>query len=357
VDASFFISVPKALSFLYREGKPGHWIDIRTSSEAILALVATGESIHTQHVKCAAEYLIANFRTDGDGGSWGSELWDTALAIRALQNTPPYGQKIIDRAFAWIFTKQQPDGSFDGEPWDSLFICQAALESGKCERVFKTIEWLISLQTTDGVVISKHYSGLFCEVIGSALDLELPTAMRHKLRDAGIRALQFLWDNYSSDGLWGKGTWTNAYVVRGMLALRHPQVLEKCDDILQWYALRQAENGAWDDTVRTAIVIQALMRLGLASELDACSQKPLQALSEDLLRRSTREHLFQSISSKTEKTPVVRSKRLLDRDEDGNHVITLTPLRETYLAVIVSGLGVLWAIVLNWGFFRRLLFH
>lgn len=357
MDTSFLISVPRALSFLYREGKPGHWVDIRTSSEAILALVASGESIHAQHVQCAADFLVANFRTERNGGSWGSELWDTALAVRALHSAPPNGQGVIERAFEWILAKQLPDGSFDGEPWDSLFVCQAALETGRSERVLRTIEWLISLQAPDGVVISAHYSGLFCEVLGQTLDLELPSSLRHRLREAGVRALQFLWDQYSPDHLWGEGTWTNAYVVRGMLALRHPQVLEKCDDILRWYADRQAENGAWDDTVRTAIVVQALLRLGLAYELEACNQKPLQTLTAEFLLRSTQEQLFRSISSRTQKTPVVRTKRLLDRDESGNRVITLTPERQTYLAVIISGLGVLWAIIVNWDFLRRVLFH
>ena len=357
MEGSFLISVPRALAFLYREGKVGHWVDIRTTSDAILALTASGESIRSPHIQYAGDFLVANFRRERQGGSWGSELWDTALAIRALNRIPPKGQDLVEQGFEWIFAKQQPDGSFDGEPWDSLFVCLAALETGRSERVRSTIEWLISLQSPNGVVISSHYSGLFCQVLGEALHLTLPSSLRHTLHEAGIRALQCLWEEYDPDSLWGEGTWTNGYVVQGMLALRHPQVLAKFDDILRWYAKRQAPNGAWDDTVRTAIALQALLQIGIAYELETCNQKPLRMLTQEFVVRSTEDQLFRAIGARTQKAPVVLAKKLIDKDESGNLTITLTREREVYLAIALSTLGVIWAIVLNWGFLRRFFFR
>lgn len=357
MDASFLISVPRALSFLYREGRPGHWKDIRTTSEAILALFVSGESPQAANMQYAADYLVANFKEEETGGSWGSELWDTALAVRALQKVAPKGQNLIELAFQWMLGKQLPDGSFDGEPWDSMFVCLAALESGRSERILNTIDWLISLQTPAGLVISRHYSGLMCQVLGQALDLELPSSLRHKFREAAIRALQSLWDEYRGDSLWGEGTWTNAYVINGMLSLRHPQILGRFDEILKWYARHQMESGAWDDTVRTAIVIQALMKLGLANELEICNQKPLQTLTAEFLVRSTEEQLCRAIWSRTNKASIVRAKKLIDKDEDGNRIITLTPERQAYAGIVAFVLGLLWVVIQNWSFFRRLIFR
>jgi hypothetical protein len=356
VDASFLISVPRALSYLYREGKTGHWTDVRTTAEGILALLSAGEGLQSPNIRYSGDYLIAAFRNEAFGGSWGSELWDTALAARAVHKLAPKGQDVVDKSFEWIFAKQLEDGSFDGEPWDSLFVCLSALAAGRSERVLRTIDWLISLQTSTGIVISRHYSGLFCQVLGQALDLELPSSVRHRFRQAAMRSLHALWDEYDSVSLWSEGTWTNAYVICGMLALRHPEVLGKCDEILRWYATRQTQSGAWDDTVRTAIVIQALMNLGAAYELEECNQKPLQTLTAEFLIRSTQDQLCRAVSSRTTKATVVRAKRLIDKDEDGNRIITLTPERQTYLGIIVFILGALWTALLNWTLIRRLLF-
>jgi len=357
VDDQFYIVVPRALGTLYQDGKTGHWADVRTTSEAILALLTSGEGVQAPHIQCACDFLLAGFKTEEKGGSWGSELWDTALAIRALQKLAPRGQDTIEKAFDWIYTKQLPDGSFDGEPWDSLFVCLAALEAGYSDRVLKTIDWLISLQTSNGVVISSHYSGLFCQVLGRSLDFRLPSEAVHRVREAGIRALQFLWNQYSPASLWGEGTWTNAYIVRGMLALKHPQLLPKYDDIISWYARRQADSGIWDDTVRTAIVLQSLVPLHLTYELDRCNRKPLQALTSEFVERSTESQLFQMISSKTHKVPLVRVRKLIDHDENGNRVITLTKEREMYIGMIVSLLGALWALIRNWDFVKHFLFR
>lgn len=354
MDDPFFITVPRALTLLYCEGKAGHWPDVRTTSEAILALLASGENIQSQHLRYAGDFLIGCFKPEECGGSWGSELWDTALAARALHKLAPKGHDIVESAFRWMHTKQLEDGSFDGEPWDSLFVCLAALETGRLDRVPTTLDWLISLQTAQGVVISKQYSGLFCQVLAMAADFGIPGALHHKFHEATARALQFLWDEYSPETLWGAGSWINAYVISGMLALKHPPLLNEYDHVMRWYKHEQAENGAWDDTVRTAIVVQVLLDLRLAHDIAQASKDRVK-WSTEVVTNAARTHLFGAINSRTQKGAVVRARKLLDRDEDHNRIITLTPERETYLTIIVFALGLAWAIATNWGFVYHIL--
>lgn len=354
MEDPFFITVPRALTLLYCEGKAGHWADVRTTSEAILALLASGENMQSQHLRYAGDFLVGSFKPEECGGSWGSELWDTALAVRALHKLAPKGHDIVESAFHWMYTKQLADGSFDGEPWDSLFVCLAALETGRFNRVAKTIDWLVSLQTPQGVVISKQYSGLFCQVLAMAVELGMPGALHHKLHEATARALQFLWDEYCPETLWGSGSWINAYVICGMLALKHSPLLNEHDHILRWYMHQQAENGAWDDTVRTAIVLQALLELRLKHDIEQSSKDRVK-WSADVVANAARTRLFGAIDSRTQKAAVVRARKLLDRDEDHNRIITLTPERQTYLTIIAFALGLAWAIATNWGFVHRVL--
>ncbi|MGH7771417.1 MAG: hypothetical protein ACREQA_04200 [Candidatus Binatia bacterium] len=283
-------------------------------------------------------------------------MWDTTLAARALNRLPPKGNEIIDGAFEWIWTKQLSDGSFDGEPWDTLFVCLAALETGRTDRILRTLEWLVSLQGHAGALISKHYTGLFCEVLGLGMESTLPSALRQKLHEAAIRALHSLWDGYSAENLWTGGTWTNAYVIRGILALKHPQILGKYDEILRWFAGRLSERDAWDDVVRTAIVLRALLELKLHYELEKCNRKPLHDLTVQFFASSTQSELLQGIQSRVEKAPLVVDRKLVERDETGSYIVTLTPDRQLYLAIVFFVLGLAWSIFENQELIRRFLF-
>jgi hypothetical protein len=353
----FLRIVPHALSYVYRLGTKGHWSDVRSTAEVLLALVASGESLQAPHFRYAGEYLVSAFGEEAVGGSWGSELWDTSMAVRALGVSFSNGKPVIDRAFEWIWTKIIPDGSIDGEPWDTLFVCLAALENGRSQRLLSqnSLEWLCSLQSQEGILISPHYTGLFCEVIGKVLEVDLPSQARQRYREAATRALHALWDRYDPKALWGTNTWANAYIIEGVTALKHGEFLKEYDSVMNWYEARQTEEGAWDDVVRTAIVIRALCHLKFAYEFDRSIARPLQVLSFDFYSRSMQAEITKAIHLNTVKAPIVRTRRLIEKDEIGNRVITLTPEREIYLGVAAILISLIWALLTNWPFLKGLL--
>jgi hypothetical protein len=242
-----------------------------------------------------------------------------------------------------------PDGSFDGEPWDSLYVALAGLEAGELDLVIPTLEWLSLTQSESGALISNHYTGLYCEVLARALEQkDLPGSLYQQVREAARKALGFLWNIFDSTELWGGTTWTNALVIQGMLALHHPQLLSQYDLILDWYALRQSDSGIWEDTVRTAMVAEALWNLHLAYEIERCYSRSLETLTVEFMVRSTEQQLIEELRQRTIKAPVVSGLKFIERDRNGNITVALTRERQLYFAVAGFLGSMIWALVTNW---------
>jgi hypothetical protein len=336
----FLSIVPPALSYLYREGRAGHWVDARTTAYVIDALLCAGESLQSRNIVYATSFLLANFREEQQGGSWGSEIWDTALVLRTMASIPVPQDKMRRDALEWIASKQLEDGSFDGEPWDTLYVSLALLRQGQLAASSATLDWLLSIQGSDGSFISNHYTGLFCQVMAGYLDSEvLDTQMEYQVRNAATLALGHLWNVYDHETLWGGSAWTNAFVIKGISALRNPKILPESQRILTWYQNRQDRSGAWDDPVRTAIVAESLWSLQLFVDLDLCRHKSLQTLTAEFFSRSTQDDLVQQVSLRTIKVPVNRAKRLIEKDESGNWVLTLTPDREKMIGIAAGAVS------------------
>ena len=351
----FLATVPRALTSLYRDGRRGYWVDPITTSYVAIALLTTRESPQSPHLLAASRYLCATFKKEEIGGSWASELSDTALAIRALRCLSREREGLIDDAFAWISSKQLPDGSFDGEPWDSLYVALAALEANQLDLIVPTLRWLVSTQAVSGALISSHYTGLFCEVLARGLEQEsLPSALHQELREAALKALGFLWNGFEPGTLWSGTSWTNALVIQGMVALHHPQLLSRYDDILDWYAVEQSPIGVWEDTVRTAMVVEALWKLQLAFEIDRCYKRQLESLTIDFFIRSTEEHLVETVCQYTTKSPIISGLKFVEKDSEGNFIIALTRQRQLYLGIAAFVLSCLWGLLTNWSAIRHL---
>jgi hypothetical protein len=302
--------------------------------------------------------LCSSFRKEEYGVSWASELADTALALRALKRLSRERDGIIDDGFAWIASKQLPDGSFDGEPWDSLYVTLAGLDVGRLDLVIPTLEWLTLNQSESGALISNHYTGLYCEALARALEQKsLPSSLYQRVKDAARKALGFLWNTYDPKKLWGGTTWTNALVVQGMLALHHPQLLSKYDEILDWYAQRQSFAGAWEDTVRTAMVVEALWNLQLGNDIERCYTRKLETLTVEFVVRSTEQQLIDAVRERTIKAPLVAGMKFIERDSEGNITIALTRERQLYFAVATFVGSVLWTLITNWSRLRPFIFR
>ncbi|MGA1984558.1 MAG: hypothetical protein ABSG84_19100 [Acidobacteriaceae bacterium] len=339
-ENGFYTIVPAALTYLYKEGRTGHWVDARTTAYVLDSLIVTGESLQSKNVEFATAFLLSSFRPEQIGGSWGSEIWDTALVLRTLSQVPVPQEDFHRKALDWIASKQLDDGSFDGEPWDSLYVALALLKHPNLAGSNRILNWLLTVQSDDGSFISNHYTGLFCQVMAGYLDSELlDTETQYRVRDAATLALGHLWNSFDKKSLWGGSAWTNAFVVKGIAELRNSRLVLESDHVFDWYRRHQSGTGAWDDPVRTAISVEALWKLQLFRELDRCRNESLQTLTAEFFSKSTESELTRQVSIRTIKAPVITTKKLLDRDENGNRVITLTPDREKLFGIIFAAVS------------------
>jgi hypothetical protein len=173
--------------------------------------------------------------------------------------------------------------------------------------------------------------------------------------------LGHLWNSFDKKSLWGGSAWTNAFVVKGIAELRNSRLVFESDHIFDWYRRHQSHTGAWDDPVRTAISVEALWKLQLFHELDRCRNKSLQTLTVEFFSKSTESELTRQVRIRTIKAPVITAKKLLDRDENGNRVITLTPDREKLVGIIFAAVSAvssaIYGLVTKWpqikAFFMR----
>jgi hypothetical protein len=352
----FLDVVTRALNYLYDKGRLGYWSDPRTTSEVVLALVASGETAQSEYLNAAGQYLVSQFTPEAVGGSWGSELWDTSVVVKALYHLAANSSNKCNQAFEWIATKRFTDGSFDGEPWDTLFVAQAALQAGRREQLlgWRTVDWLCGIQTDNGALISPHYTGIFLEVVAGAVAGELEHARRGSFEEAKTKALMYLADTFHGTELWGGVSWTNAYVLNGISACRHKRLLLRFPEFVKWFETKQEEDGAWEDVVRTAIVVQSLCRLKIAYEI--ATFDPLQPLDRDVYVQTAEASLGRAIQVRVFRPPLLLNRPLISRDKaSGNVVITVTPQRERYFGIIISLLGAAWAIAKNWSSLRWLL--
>lgn len=354
MTGAFLDVVTRALNYLYRKGRTGYWSDPRTTSEVIMALVASGETGQSEYLSAAATYLLSQVSVESTGGSWASELWDTSLAVRALHQLPANSLEKCGEAFSWMETKRFPDGSFDGEPWDTLFVALAALETGRREELLQwgSVDWLCSIQSQGGVLISPHYTGIFLQVLAGTMAGDLDHGIRKRYEEAKTKAFLSLSDSFSSSELWSPISWTNAYVLEGVSAFRHKQLLKQFPEIMKWFETHQSSDGSWDDVVRTAITVSSLCRLKVAYDL--VHYDPMQPLDRDVYIQTVQSSMAKAIQARTFRPPLMLNLPLIARGPSGGIVITITPQKELYLAVLLALLGAIWAVVTNWTLIRSL---
>lgn len=352
----FLDVVTRGLNFIYSKGRLGYWSDPRTTAEVILTLSAAGEISQSEYVTAASDYLLSQYSTEVVGGSWGSELWDTSLVVSALHKTASNSVQKRQAAIEWMVSRRFSDGSYDGEPWDTLFASLALLETGRKEVLLQspTLDWLCGLQNQDGSIISSHYTGLFLQVLGKSMrGGELDRVLRSKLESARIKALLYLSETYREKDLWSVVNWCNAYIVDGVASVRHKQLIQEIPKLLTWFEKNQAENGSWDDVVRTAITVRALCHLKIAHEI--VTFDPLQPLDREVYIQTVQTSLARAIQTRLYRPQLALDRPLFANDEvSGNLIITVTPKRKLVFSALAAALGVLWAIVTNWASIRSL---
>ena len=259
--------------FLFQEGgKEGHWYETRSTALAGMCLEIR-EHGDSQWLKSVRKWLLDNQITEGDAtGSWGEEIWDTAMAIIALKSFGVSSKdESIQKGLKWISALYSVNGrgNWHDEPWETSWALMAILTSGlsvEQVNIVKAIEWLISFQDTDGRIISPHYTAYFV-LINSRLDkVEIDTTSRERIAQANKKAIEclvMLLEESDKDRLWTGEAWSNGQILWSLSMGRAFPVSNGVllNKTIHWFESTQSKSGNWRDIEDTASAILGLYSL------------------------------------------------------------------------------------------------
>ncbi len=289
----------------------------------------------------AANYWcsIACKMTDGDAaGSWGEEIWDTAMCVIALKEMGvSTADSTVQRAVDWIASLYSANGRYNwhDEPWETSWSLMALLRAGYIPsniNIDKTVRWLASLQTPDGAIISPHYTGYFVMINSMAQTNDaVPDSTRLLLDTHSSQAKDYLTKELqlsSPDRLWTGEAWSNGQI---LLALCLGQGFPIDDNyqvkkVVNWFAYSQNAKGGWSDVEDTASAILGLYALEslILRTYPIQSDESQYGLSAQLQRRSP--------------TPRLRiQRRLLEFDAEFDAIVINLPSTMLKIAIAVIG--------------------
>lgn len=100
--------------------------EIFCTSQALLALTAYRDRFYLDpQIDSAAGFLRGKLNPDGSfGPAGGNDVIHSALASRALASVPAFGNEVA-AVIAWLQGRQQPDGSWGGDPYPTALALQA----------------------------------------------------------------------------------------------------------------------------------------------------------------------------------------------------------------------------------------
>ena len=334
--------------FLFTMGQTsGNWHEVRSTSLAGMCIdrlptdkpywrVCVKQWLETEQLRAAV-------------GSWGEEIWDTAMALLALKALGSHTHDShVHAGLEWIASKYSVNGRWNwhDDPWETSWALLAIITAGKVPRdidLLSAIRWLATLQDSEGRIIAPQFTAYFAAIChdSAKIGIELDS----HLKEVAYRSSAFLMKALSESDpsrLWTGEAWSNGQI----LWLLAEQKLFPFDDfalvdkVLHWFRDTQnPEGGYWEDAEDTASAT-----LGLLSLLYG-----LTAIVEG--RRQTREAVSMELQRRVTQLPLRVNVRMLEADADsGGFLIRISRRKITLLGYVISVIAALAAIAGLWDF-------
>ena len=288
----------KGLHFIFKHGREGHWGDVRSTSHAILLLSDTVKEKHSAWVNEPARWLVQQMRAENEEDenreetkSWESEVWDTALAIRAILSANVELHEKLVPSLRWIrdVRSKSEDRTWHDEPWETAHALFAIFETRKRndlavkafgqqgiteEDIRITIDWYISLQDSKGKVITPHYTAFLLTILENCLDQFTNKQLLGQYQKAILKSTGYLLgilESSRSEKLWTSEAWSNGYVLQSLCRTHTFEPLysrfDLVEKIVNWFETtpeRNRDEGYWSgktDIEDTAVALQGLWEL------------------------------------------------------------------------------------------------
>jgi len=340
----------KGFSYLAKTAsRKGHWNEVRSTALAgmCLQLRETGGS---PWLACVKDWLVGEQMNEGAAtGSWGEEVWDTAMCLIALKDLESSSRDpVVDRGLKWMASLYSVNGRDDwhDEPWETSWALIAFLRCGRSfapVNISKAMRWLVSLQTGDGRIVSPHYTAYFVLIEHLTSKANLLDEDRAFFRAARDRCRDYLLRLVRESGetrLWAGEGWINGQILWALCSTSQFPIEDDklVGSVIAWFEKTQSGEGNWSDVEDTASAILGLHRL-------------LCLLAHSALKQDKRikdiDGLIESRLQKAVRLPRLRLKRkLLERDPDTGYLAI--NIREATLKFWVAVLVFLFVGVVGW---------
>jgi len=331
-------------AFLFRAAsKSGHWNEIRCTALAAMCLELR-EDGSSRWLNAIKTWMESEQSTEVCG-SWGEEIWDSAMCIIALKDLGvTSNDPIVDKGLTWIASLFSVNGrnNWHDEPWETSWALIAFLKAGRIPEnvdAAAAMKWLSSLQDKSGKIIAPHYTAYFLLINHfSERKINLSDEIRKELEDTAQKCQNYLVKSLRESDpnhLWTGEAWANGQI---LWSLCLPDRFPVADDKLilktiSWFEENQKTDGNWSDIEDTASAI-----LGLA----ALSKNLLKYEAKQLKIHRDINREFENRLRKAVPVPFLNiKKRFFEREkETGYFVINVKESTAKYLGGTVGVLGV-----------------
>jgi hypothetical protein len=307
----------------------GNWHEVRSTALVGLCL-SLREPRGSPWLVAAKDWLLEQQVKMGEGkASWGDELWDTSMALISLDKLGlSKKDSHFQNAFNWIRSLYNVNGrdNWQDEPWETSWCTFAILETEASQELLElandATKWLLSLQDSDGKIVSPHYTAYFlliCHKLKFGYeDIEI-------LNNALTKATEYLLSTISEKTLWTGEAWSNGQILWALASTKrfpfdNDELLIK---VVDWFVDKQENDGNWSDAEDTASAILGLYYLLRELELlYFFSATDVETLIFNTLRRNL-------------DTPTLLLKRkFIENHEDGTTSINFSPKVKKNAAII-----------------------
>jgi len=331
-------------AFLFRAAsKSGHWNEIRCTALAAMCLELR-EDGSSRWLNAIKTWMESEQSTEVCG-SWGEEIWDSAMCIIALKDLGvTSNDPIVDKGLTWIASLFSVNGrnNWHDEPWETSWALIAFLKAGRIPEnvdAAAAMKWLSSLQDKSGKIIAPHYTAYFLLINHfSERKINLSDEIRKELEDTAQKCQNYLVKSLRESDpnhLWTGEAWANGQILWSLcLPGRFPVADDKLIlKTISWFEENQKTDGNWSDIEDTASAI-----LGLA----ALSKNLLKYEAKQLKIHRDINREFENRLRKAVPVPFLNiKKRFFEREkETGYFVINVKESTAKYLGGTVGVLGV-----------------
>ena len=322
----------RAYEWLYKEGSSsGNWGEVRSTSLAATCL-RLSEPMGGEWLTAAENWLLEQQLEMGeDKASWGEELWDTSMALIFLaragfsQNDPHF-----QKAFNWMKSLYNVNGrqNWHDEPWETswciLAIIEAKIPPQFAEDAYNATKWLLSLQDSDGKIVSPHYTAYFLKICSHLM-------VTHEHKELFCRAVSsatdYLINAISAKYLWTGEAWSNGQILWALASTKsfphnNKDILSK---VINWFVSNQEIAGNWSDVEDTSSSILGLYCL--TQELESIDISNKNAI-ENLMRNTLINNL--------KRTQLQIKRKTVETHHDGTISININPKVKKLTAITLA---------------------